>query len=273
MLLFDQSIYEDCVSGFAYKAYCNKSYKPSSYDLSFDSVIEDGDVWFVKRDFLQEFFSVLPVGCPSISIVTQHSDYEVDDRVMECKPRCVRKIFGANTTTIHADAVPIPLGLGPPYCGLTPKSQDIKKLNTTRERLGLLYVNFRTETYPRERQVVMELMSGLGLKCKGITIQSVSSHFDQYLEQITHHKFCACPRGNGVDTHRLWECLYCRTIPVVRREPAHRNFADLPIAFVDSWDEVTEDFLNSEYERICSQEWNYSKLRASWWGNKFKEIS
>lgn len=230
----------------------------------------------MKRDFLQEFFSVLPTGCPTISVVTQHSDYEVNDEVMKTKPPCVRKIFGANTTTSDANAVPIPLGLGPPYCHITPKSEHIKKLDTLRERSKLLYVNFRPYTYPSERGIVIEKMRNFSSVCNRVTIATPTTtdgtHFSEYLQEIIDHRFCVCPRGNGVDTHRLWESLYCRTIPVVRREPAHRNFADLPIAFVDSWDEVTEDFLHNEYDRICSHDWNYSKLRASWWGKQFREI-
>jgi hypothetical protein len=58
---------------------------------------------------------------------------------------------------------------------------------------------------------------------------------------------------------------------VVKRLPAHRNFTDLPILFVDDWSEITEDKLHREYDRIISMEWNYSKLLASWWGKTFKE--
>ena len=274
ILDLDDSVYDDAVSGEGYKRYCNKSYKPSAYDLSFDTNIEPNDVWFVKRDFLAEFFSVIPTDCPAISVVTQHSDYELDDSVMSMKPSCVKRVFGSNATSQREDVVPIPLGLGPSYCHITPKAKDIKKLDTMRDRKGLLYVNFRASTYPIERQTVMNQMCVLAESCSSVTIanQPTDPKFvGRYLNDLIDHKFCICPRGNGIDTHRLWESLYCRTIPIVKRLSAHRNFSDLPILFVDDWSEVTEDKLHTEYNRITSVKWNYSKLSASWWGKTFKE--
>jgi hypothetical protein len=274
MLDFDDSIYDDCISGMALKAHCNKSYKPSSYDLSCDSVVEHGDVWFVKRDFLQEFFSVLPIGCSSISVVTQHSDYEVDDSVMELKPSCVKKVFGSNTTSRREDAVPVPLGLGPPYCTITPKAEHIRALDTKKIRSHLLYVNFRVSTYPQERQAAFQSMQRLSEICHSVTIATQASDptiVHGYLNDMIDHKFCLCPRGNGIDTHRLWEALYCRTVPVVKYEHAHRNFLDLPILFVDDWNQVTEEYLHTQYEQMLHREWDYSKLKASWWGKQFKE--
>lgn len=271
---FSDDIYDDAVSGMAFKQYCNKSFRPTAYDLSFDTVVEEGDIWFVKRDFLLEFFSLLSDASPSISVVTQHSDYELDDLVMSKKPSCVKKVFGSNTTSQRQDAIPIPLGLGPPYCPVTPKANDLKKLNTKTHRSKLLYVNFRTSTYPSERELVLEYMKSLSESSAGITIAKQSNDptdIHGYLDELIDHKFCVCPRGNGIDTHRLWESLYCRTIPVVKRLPAHRNFSDLPILFVDDWSEVTEDRLHREYDRIVNVKWNYSKLSASWWGRTFKE--
>ena len=34
------------------------------------------------------------------------------------------------------------------------------------------------------------------------------------------------------------------------------------------WEEITEHFLKSEYERIIRQEWNLRKLTFAYWQNK-----
>jgi len=271
---FTDEIYSDAVSGMDFKKYCNKSYKPTAFDMSADAHVGEGDVWFVKRDFLEEFFRALPVGCPRINVVTQHSDYELDDGVMSEKPPCVGKVFGSNTTSERSDSVPIPLGLGPPYCMITPKAKDLSALNTRKERSRLLYVNFRPSTYPSERMLALEHMVALSKICSDVTIAKQDHNqtvVGRYLDELISHKFCLCPRGNGIDTHRLWEALYCRTVPIVRYERAHRNFLDLPILFVDDWNQVTEEYLHSHYEQMLHREWDYSKLKASWWGKQFKE--
>jgi len=284
---FDDCFYDDAVSGMGVARWCNKKYKPTAYDLSFDNHLEPNDIWFIKRDFLGEFFHILPKDCPPIAVVTQHSDYELDSDIMSSKPTCVRKVFSPNNTYVSDDSIPIPLGLGPTFVpdNIAPSANDIKNTNTKNSRDKLLYVNFRAYTYPQERVSLMERF-----KMESSTWVSIDSCDDDlekdryssltkqeylskrktdYLNGLISHKFSLCPRGNGIDTHRIWESLYCRTIPVVRYEKAHRNFKDLPILFVDDWSVVTEDFLNKEYDRFFKVKWDYSKLSSSWWGKQF----
>jgi hypothetical protein len=45
-----------------------------------------------------------------------------------------------------------------------------------------------------------------------------------YSKLAQSHSFIAAPRGNGVDTHRLWETLYRGAIPLVRDSAWLENF-------------------------------------------------
>ncbi len=36
----------------------------------------------------------------------------------------------------------------------------------------------------------------------------------QYLEVMSGYKFCLCPRGNGIDAHRVWECMLVGSVPI-----------------------------------------------------------
>lgn len=268
---FDDSLYSDTVSGVNLAKWCNKKFKPTAYDLSYDTSISENDVWFIKRDFLPEFFSILPRECPKITVVTQHSDFELDDVVMTVKPTCVVKVFSPNNVCTLPSSVPIPLGLGPPFGRGAPLAEDISKVDTRKERNKLLYVNFRYQTYQSERKPLWDMFQKENYKW--VTIGSIDTNYDvfgTYLNSLVQHKFSLCPRGNGIDTHRLWESLYCRTIPIVKRHIANRTFEDLPILFVDDWSQITEDFLHNEYERMKTIKWNYSKLSASWWGKQFR---
>ena len=40
-------------------------------------------------------------------------------------------------------------------------------------------------------------------------------NWDEYIKVLSSYKFAICPDGNGVDTHRLWECFYLKVIPIV----------------------------------------------------------
>jgi hypothetical protein len=59
-----------------------------------------------------------------------------------------------------------------------------------------------------------------------------------YSKLAQSHSFIVTPRGNGVDTHRLWETLYRGSIPLVRNSAWLENFDFLSsLALkVNSWD-------------------------------------
>jgi hypothetical protein len=129
---------------------------------------------------------------------------------------------------------------------------------------NLVYMNFSIGTYPQERQPVFDMFKDKSWVTVG---QSVMTHqgSETYLHTLRNHTFALCPRGNGLDTHRLWEALYMGSIPIVRRHFGLREFEDLPICWIDNWAEVTPEFLESERKRIMSSTWNFKKLTIGYW--------
>ena len=91
---------------------------------------------------------------------------------------------------------------------------------------------------------------------------------EKYLEDIKMSKFVFCPRGNGIDTHRIWETLYMGSIPVVKYEEyTHSLFRDLPILFIENWSEISDVFLHNKYEEYNKKNWNLDKLKIDFWKN------
>jgi hypothetical protein len=60
------------------------------------------------------------------------------------------------------------------------------------------------------------------------------------------------------------------SIPIVKYEKTHHLFEDLPILFIDDWNEVNEDFLNEKYEEIINKDWNIDKLKIGYWTDFIK---
>jgi len=58
------------------------------------------------------------------------------------------------------------------------------------------------------------------------------------IRRLASFHYCICPIGNGMDTHRLWEALYLKVIPIVVRNAHTAILADLhiPVLLIDSWD-------------------------------------
>ncbi len=71
--------------------------------------------------------------------------------------------------------------------------------------------------------------------------------FPDYLRHLVRHRFCACPRGNGIDTHRFWECAYLGIVPVVERSPHTDLWAreGLPMVALEDWSELSRELLES----------------------------
>jgi hypothetical protein len=80
--------------------------------------------------------------------------------------------------------------------------------------------------------------------------------------------FVISPPGNGIDCHRIWEALYLRTVPVVKYHESFSQFKHLPILFVNNWDEVTIDNLQSSINIFKNIDFNYiQELTINYWSN------
>lgn len=96
--------------------------------------------------------------------------------------------------------------------------------------------------------------------------------FDDYIDNIYKHKFMICPEGSGIDCHRTWECLYLDTIPVMKRSVNSSYYEDLPICFVESWGQISKEFLDKEYDRIINTTWNMDKIDFEYWKNVIQKL-
>ena len=91
----------------------------------------------------------------------------------------------------------------------------------------------------------------------------------------SQHAFVVSPRGNGIDTIRTWEALMLGCIVIVRRietsmpAPIEELYAHLPVVMIDTWSEVTREFLAkilSEFaKRSANNEFRYEKLSMKYW--------
>lgn len=74
----------------------------------------------------------------------------------------------------------------------------------------------------------------------------------KYNSLVSNYKYVAAVRGNGVDTHRVWETLYRGRIPIVKLDAWSESLArlDLPIALVEEWSdsEITRVVNKNEFD-------------------------
>jgi GT2 family glycosyltransferase len=202
-------------------------------------------------------------------IITGHSDYDINDTCVDLyNPKIW---YTVNKQTIRSNVYSLPLGItnntdeSPIHSIYGDLDSMITIMNDNKyERKNLVYMNFNINTYPQERQVVYNLFCDKIWVTIGETINSLEGRTN-YLRDIKKHDFILCPRGNGIDTHRLWESLYMGSIPIVKRDIAFKDFEDLPICFVDDWSDINEEFLKAEKNRIKNTTYNLEKLKIGYW--------
>jgi len=208
-------------------------------------------------------------------LVIGHSDYEITNEVVNrLKHPGLVKIFAINCSSTDDIVVPIPLGitnltnessLHPIYGNTVIMNKVVKEPKTD---TNLVYMNINLYTHS-ERYLVYNIFKNKNWVTQEAANTSLMGR-EHFLRQIRNHTFVVCPRGNGIDTHRLWETLYMGSIPIVRYESAYRNFTSLPILFVENWNLVTEEFLRDKEKEIKNRVYNLEKLNLDYW---IKEIN
>lgn len=206
-------------------------------------------------------------------IISGHSDYSVDNTLVDFyRPKIW---FTVNKQTYQSNVFSLPLGitnntlesdLHPIYGNL---DCMFEVMNEPIEKTKLVYMNFNVNTYPIERKYVWDLF----YEKSWVSIGSIKNTLEgrtQFLREIKSHNFVLCPRGNGLDTHRLWETLYMGSIPIVKRDIGNKEFEDLPICFIDNWEQIHPEFLEKEKERIHNNSYNMDSLKISYWIDKIQ---
>ncbi len=213
-------------------------------------------------------------------IVSGHSDLGIDENIFKKYGTNIEAWFSTNADYRHPKLFSLPIGItndcddspihriyGNTDVMLRVANKPSNRVNNTK----LMYMNFNVNTY-RDRPTIYNKFVNEPYVTVGHIDNTIEGR-ELFLTQLRNHKFCLCPRGNGIDTHRLWESLYMGTIPVVKREIAYEQFSDLPILFVDDYTEITEEYLNQQYVSIMSTYWNMDKINMTYWKNKINCVT
>ena len=232
--------------------------------------LSENDVIFSHTevvDYLFEFLNSLPK-IKNLKLITHQSDRPVDKRLWDLKPNSISEWYSTNVIFKSQKLFSIPIGLGNNYLNIYKDHVDTIEslLKTKTVKKQSAFLNFRINTNTVER-----LKTYLPLHRKDwIDVKTLKQSPKQYLSDINNSKFTICPWGNGYDTHRLWESLYLKSIPITRNHSAYKQFHDLPIIFIKSWKKLDLDFLDKKASRLPSQ--GLKKLDLDYWEDTINKV-
>jgi hypothetical protein len=240
-------------------------YPPSAADLRLLSGKRSLFVYtHAMREFVEHIWPRLQGS--AYVLVTHNSDAEIDASNLPWIEAAGDKLscwFAQNATVAHPKLRQLPIGIANsmwPHGNLRVLRRAMAR--DARPERATVYLDFNTATHP-QRPRIREILS----RAFPDISDSPPGHMDygSYLSALARHRFSVCPRGNGVDTHRFWECLYLGGIPVVERS-AHTEYwqrTGLPVVLVDDWAEVTPERLSSEAQRVGDMPSARAPLRLS----------
>lgn len=199
-----------------------------------------------------------------------HTSYNCDAQFDKTNmTKYVQKWFSTSLNVCEDGFQLLPLGILPLHYEIL---KEIAKKHTDIDRDNLLYSNFGPTS---------NLRRNLISKMYGHYIDSIPLKFMEFAKvewppqvqwpeygnflrgyafNLLTSKFCLCPPGVGVDTYRLWECLYMGCIPILLNTPFVENLKNYRISVVDSYEDVTQEFLNQEYDRISNIDYDVKLL-------------
>ena len=181
-------------------------------------------------------------------LITGNSDENIKDNPIINKLINNSKIvkwYTQNLSIFNDKCIPIPIGI---QNDMHLKKESIiyfnnELINTYHlNKTENVFFNFNKNTNSNRNECFNKLKN----KLKFLE----NTDYLENIKRLSKYKFCICPEGNGFDTHRLWECYYVQTIPIVLNTPFIQvliKHINLPIVLLNSWDDFSEEKLNYSY--------------------------
>lgn len=184
---------------------------------------------------LREFRRFLAVSQTPFILVTHNSDENINGSYADIVDHPhVRAMYSQNVLYDHPRLFCIPIGIANgmwSHGNLTILDTIVgKKTEKTRG----FYFYFGISTNYADRSLCRS-------ECekKGLIFGTPQPHHT-YLESLASYKYAICPAGNGIDSHRLWECLYLGVTPIMLRNIFTQKFADagFPCILLSNWSDL-----------------------------------
>ena len=191
-------------------------------------------------------------------LIFHNSDHSFKEKhlVLFCNLN-LKHIYSQNCDVIHEKVTPLPIGIANsmwPHGDLDIWERVLRKIPSKKTRTIYFYFNTLTNSDKRERcqRIIKERVEPV----------AYTSNYHDYLSLLSTYKYAICPEGNGIDTHRFWECLYLGVIPICLKNKVTNYYAKkLPIVLLNDWRELSVSALERMYGIL--NDWPYQISHTS----------
>jgi hypothetical protein len=213
---------------------------------------------FCDSDKLQEFLNKHHKSITAKVIVSGNTDYEFHSELINV-PSSVRRFYLQNSfISAHPLYRTIPIGIENFRYGLNGHPRLMQKKITFKDRQKSALVGPFSKTHFERSVLEKNITESVFIRVvnQRCSPRSLSKLFQKY-------QFVAAVRGNGVDTHRLWESLYRGCVPLVKLDSWSQFLVEhkLPIEFIRNWN--TEEIEKCVSESLFT-DFSPERIPALW---------
>ncbi len=237
-------------------------YPIRKWTLSFH--VKNGDKVFMKLSDIPLFLTYVKLLSVKVDAVIHNTDEPfTEDLFLIVKPY-VRNVYAVNCVTPLA--IQLPLGFRDHQYVSHHVLKSVADEPEVPRTITCL-VNFLISTNPPLRQTAYDYFKDKPY----CTVQdyinydfgkSLSHSLPETMEKrvefyrtLKRAKFAICPQGTGLDTHRVYECIFLGVIPIVMTSALDKLYKELPIWIVSNWNEITDESMS-----LCPIERNPSAV-------------
>lgn len=153
----------------------------------------------------------------------------------------VNKIFTQNISIEPEERIiPLPIGIANSMWihGNLNIWKKVLETNNLIHKQNSIYFNFKINTNTIIRKKCYDIITSKNIP------NLPNTDYLNYLTILSSYKFAICPEGNGLDTHRFWECLYLKVIPICLKNHITKYYSKIfPIVLLDDWNNIDENEL------------------------------
>ncbi len=186
-------------------------------------------------------------------LVSHNSDVNIidnDDYKYICNHPKIIKWYTQNLLMEHYKVELLPLGIANPEWEHGNVNLLLQAYNNSHNKTNNIYFYCNiNNNYNKRKECYLKL---------NFIPKAYLKPVAEYFNYLATFRFAICPEGNGVDTHRLWECFYLRVVPIVLDDLFIKKVKEtynLPMVILNDWNDLRElyQFLNYDnYESLFS---------------------
>ena len=249
------------------------------------SALHDGNkIFFCKTDYLARDFAYIESLDHDVVLVTGNSDYAITDHHISSVPKNVKRWFAQNALSNSDILEPIPIGIenkipsfreghGIAYLDRVSIKESLLSRNKSVDPQKDVYGNFKVSTNQGHRDPIKHLC----IKSNFIEWEEPNLHLNEYFDEILEYKMSVCPAGNGVDTHRLWEVLYSKRVPItikVGNYKIYEMYEKLPIIVLDKAEQLLDtSLIMRKYMQVTNRNNQMELLDTEYWMKEIKGVA